>query len=106
MASYTITDAETLLQVKAHVIRYWEQEVPLVKSGRDNNGRRVYSGRDMQILLRLKHLLHDRRFTIEGAKQELLRELTDDSQDMRSLISVLRSELLELYYYLNERRRS
>ena len=104
MAAYTMADAESLLQVKAHVIRYWEQEIPLIQSKRDNYGRRFYSNRDMQILLRLKHLLHVRRFTMEGAKQELYRELTGDDQDIRSKLSILRSELMELYFYLKERR--
>ena len=105
MATYTIADVEELLQVKAHVIRYWEQEIPLIQSTRDNNGRRLYSNRDMQILLRLKHLLYVRRFTLEGAKQELYRELTDNSQDLRSIIAMLRSELLDMFFNLNERQR-
>ena len=104
MAAYTIADAESLLQVKAHVIRYWEQEIPLIQSKRDNYGRRLYSNRDIQILLRLKHLLHVRRFTMEGARQELYRELTGDDQNIRSQLSLLRSELMELYFHLKEKR--
>ena len=104
MAAYTIADAESLLQVKAHVIRYWEQEIPLIQSKRDNYGRRLYSNRDMQLLLRLKHLLHVRRFTLEGARQELYRELTGNDQNIRSQLSILRSELMELYFHLKERR--
>ena len=104
MAAYTIADAESLLGVKAHVIRYWEQEIPLIQSKRDTYGRRLYSSREMQILFRLKHLLHDRRFTIEGARKELYQELTDKNQDLRGHLSMLRSELMELYFYLKERR--
>ena len=100
-----MADAENLLQVKAHVIRYWEQEIPLIQSKRDSYGRRVYSSREMQILFRLKHLLHVRRFTLEGARQELYRELTDNNQDIRSRLSVLRSELMELYFFLKEKRK-
>jgi DNA-binding transcriptional MerR regulator len=103
MSVYTMTDARELLDVKPHVIRYWEQEIPLIQGGKDNYGRRVYSNRDMQILLRLKHLLYNRRFTIEGAKEELYRELTGNSQDLRSRISELRSELLDLYFFVKDR---
>ena len=105
MAVYTIADAESLLRVKAHVIRYWEKEIPLIQSSRDNYGRRLYSSRELQILFRLKHLLHVRRFTLEGARQELYHELTDNNQDLRSRLSALRSELMELYFFLKERRR-
>ncbi|MDR0312331.1 MAG: MerR family transcriptional regulator [Treponema sp.] len=104
MAVYTIANVEELLQVKAHVIRYWEQEIPLIQSSKDINGRRLYSSRDMEIFLRLKHLLYERRFTIEGAKEELYKELTGQTQDLRSSISMLRSELLELHAFLKERR--
>ena len=99
-----MSHARELLQVKAHVIRYWEQEIPLIQSSKDNYGRRLYSARDMQILLRLKHLLYQRRFTLEGAREELYRELTGESQDLRSGISVLRSELMDLYFFLKERK--
>jgi len=104
MAVYTMSEARDLLGVKPHVIRYWEQEIPLIQSSKDNYGRRIFSGRDMQILLRLKHLLYNRRFTIEGAKEELYRELTDNTQNLRSRISQLRSELLDLYFFLKERK--
>lgn len=104
MAVYTISDAEELLKVKAHVIRYWEKEIPLIQSSKDTYGRRLYSNRDIQILLRLKYLLHIRRFTIEGAREELLRELTGTDQDLSSQISVLRSQLLDLYFFLKEKR--
>ena len=103
MAVYTIGDAEGLLQVKAHVIRYWEKEIPLIQSSKDTYGRRLFSGRDMQILFRLKHLLYARRFTIEGAREELLRELTGNNQDLRSQISVLRSQLMDLYFSIKEK---
>ena len=104
MAVYTMTNAGELLGVKPYVIRYWEQEIPLIQGGKDNYGRRVYSGRDMQILFRLRHLLYNRRFTIEGAKEELYRELTGKNQDLRSQITQLRSELLDLYFFLKERK--
>jgi DNA-binding transcriptional MerR regulator len=97
VASYTIADAQRLLKVKAHVIRYWEQEVPLLQPEKDLNGRKLYSSRDLQILLRLKYLLYECHFTLEGAREQLYRELAGDHQDLRGSISALRSELLDLY---------
>ena len=105
MAVYTMTHAGELLGVKPHVIRYWEQEIPLIKSSKDNYGRRLYSGKDMQILLRLKHLLYNRRFTLEGAREELYREMTGSDQDLRAGITQLRSELVQLYFMLKETAR-
>ncbi|MDR1899404.1 MAG: MerR family transcriptional regulator [Treponema sp.] len=97
MASYMIRDLERLLRVKNHVIRYWEKEIPLIQPKKDAFGRHSYSDRDLQIFLRLKHLLHERHFTLEGAREELYRELSGERQDLRAAMAALRSELLRLY---------
>jgi DNA-binding transcriptional MerR regulator len=97
-AFYTIGDAERILKVKDHVLRYWEKEIPLISPAKDDYGRRHYSDRDLQILFRVKYLIYTRRFTIEGAKEQLYRELSGDYQDLRAMISSLRSELLSLYF--------
>jgi DNA-binding transcriptional MerR regulator len=102
MASYSISDLERLLRVKGHVIRYWEKEIPLIQPVRDTHGRRVYSDRDMQLLVRLKYLLYERRFTVDGARDQLYRELTGGHQDLRAGISALRSELLSLFFRVDD----
>ena len=102
MASYSIGDVERLLRVKAHVIRYWEKEIPLIQPVKDTNGRRMFRDRDLQILFRLKYLLYDRRFTIEGARDQLYRELSGEYQDLRGCISALRSELLDLVFFIHK----
>ena len=98
MASYSISDLERLLKVKDYVIRYWEKEIPLIQPVRDKNGRRVYSDRDLQLFIRLKYLLHDRRFTVDGARAQIYRELAGGHQDLRACVSALRSELLSLFF--------
>jgi DNA-binding transcriptional MerR regulator len=100
MDGYTIGDVERLLGVRAHVVRYWDKEIPLLQPKKDHSGKRIYSGRDLQILLRLKYLLYDRRFTIEGARDELFRERAGN-QDLRAQIDALRSDLAELYFLVN-----
>ena len=102
MVSYSIGDIERLLRVKVHVIRYWEKEIPLIQPVKDMYGRRAYSDRDLQIFFRLKYLLYERRFTLEGAKAQLYRELAGENQDLRGRISALRSELLELFFLVHK----
>jgi DNA-binding transcriptional MerR regulator len=97
MASYSIGDLERLLRVKNHVIRYWEKEIPLIQPAKDTYGRRRYRDRDLQLLSRLKYLLYERRFTIEGAKAQLYLELSGENQDLRAGISALRSQLFALF---------
>jgi DNA-binding transcriptional MerR regulator len=98
MASYHIGEVERLLGVKSHTLRYWEKEVPLLQPRKDAFGRRAYSGRDVSLLLRLKHLLYERRFTIEGAREQLLLERSGGRQDLRALADSVRSELVAAYF--------
>ncbi|MDR1318939.1 MAG: MerR family transcriptional regulator [Treponema sp.] len=103
MKSYTAADAARLLRVKIHVIRYWEREIPLIQPKKDYRGKRLYSDRGLQLLLRLKYLLYERHFTVEGAREELYRELSDNRQDLRARLAALRSQLLELYFTIREK---
>jgi DNA-binding transcriptional MerR regulator len=105
MASYSISDLERLLRVRSYVIRYWEKEIPLIQPTRDTLGRRVYSDRDLELLVRLKYLLYERRFTIEGARAQLYREIAGGNQDLRAIISALRTELLSLFFMVRDSSR-
>jgi DNA-binding transcriptional MerR regulator len=104
MTGYTVGDAERFLGLKVHVIRYWERAVPLVQPKRDSVGRRRYSNRDLQILLRLKYLIRKRHFTLEGARDQIFRELSGDYQDLRSQIAALRADLVDLYFLVHSRK--
>jgi DNA-binding transcriptional MerR regulator len=98
VASYSIGEAERLLGVRAHVIRYWEKEVSLIQPRKDLSGRKKYSGRDLRLLLRLKHLLYRRRFTIEGAREQLLREMSGLDSEARAELEQIRFELMDLFF--------
>ena len=101
MTSYSLSDVERLLKVKAHVIRYWEKEIPLIQPEKNNYGRRMYRDKDLQIFSRLKYLLYVRRFTLEGAREQLYLELAGEHQDLRGQISSLRSELLDIFSHIS-----
>jgi DNA-binding transcriptional MerR regulator len=98
MNKYTNSDLEKLLGEKGHIIRYWEKAIPIIQPQKDGSGKFVYSTRDVQMLLRVKHLINTRKFTIEGARDALLNELSGDKQDIKSEIEALRSELLNIYF--------
>ena len=103
MAVYGIRDVERLLKVKVHVLRYWEQEIPLIQPRKDVAGKLRYSSRDLQIFLRLKYLLYNRHFTVDGAREELFREVAGEQQDLRAQIAALRSELVDLCFLINNK---
>ena len=55
---YTIGQIEDLTGVKAHVLRYWEEVVPGFTPRKDMSGRRLYSQREVDLILRLKYLIN------------------------------------------------
>jgi len=91
---YTIGQIARLLGVKTHVLRYWEQEIPLVAPRKDVSGRRVYTEREAELLLRLKHLLYNDRYTIEGARERIWLDLNPPQEGVEARIAAVRRELL------------
>jgi len=68
---YSIREAAELTDLQPHVLRYWETEFKDLKPKKNRAGNRVYREQDIELILEIKKLLHDQRFTIEGARQEL-----------------------------------
>ena len=74
----------------------WEQEIGLLSPSKDLGGRRVYTLADLQLLFRIKYLIQERKFTVEGAAQRLLEEMGGESADAKARIHGVRAELLRL----------
>jgi len=53
------------------VLRYWESEFPSIRPQKSKSNQRLYKRRDVEAVLAIKHLLYDRKYTIEGARKEL-----------------------------------
>lgn len=60
--------------VKPFVLRYWETEFPELQPAKGSGGQRTYSRADVELILRIKHLLYEERFTVAGAKKRLAEE--------------------------------
>jgi DNA-binding transcriptional MerR regulator len=101
---YTIGEVSQLLGVKQHVIRYWEEEVPFIAPKKSKSGRRVYTDRELQLLLRLKHLLYEKRYTIEGARQRIWKEKASTRADLTARIAAVRSDLLSVWEKLKGKK--
>lgn len=71
---FKIGEAALLCAVKPYVLRYWETEFRTVKPSKTRSQQRLYRRKDVELLLKIRHLLYDQRFTIEGARSRL-REL-------------------------------
>jgi UDP-N-acetylglucosamine/UDP-N-acetylgalactosamine diphosphorylase len=95
MKSWSIGEVARVLGVKAHVIRYWESELPLLSPRKGLSGRREYSGNEIRLLLKFRHLLYDRKFTIEGAKRRLWEELAAGEPDTAARFAMIRADLID-----------
>ena len=71
---FKIGEVSDLLGVEPYVLRYWETEFPVLSPKKSGTGHRLYRRKDVELLLRIKHLLYEKRFTIEGARQSLQAE--------------------------------
>ena len=71
---FRIGEVSDILGVEPYVLRYWETEFPSLSPKKARSGHRLYRRRDVELLLQIKHLLYEKRFTIEGARQTLLGE--------------------------------
>lgn len=74
---FKIGEVSEILDVEPYVLRYWESEFKILKPTRTRARQRLYHKRDLELLLEIKHLLYDEKFTIAGAKKRL--------QEMRKL---------------------
>ena len=71
---FRIGELSRIAGVPAYVLRFWETEFSGIRPKRTETGRRLYRKKDVELVLRIKHLLYTRKFTIQGARQHLKRK--------------------------------
>jgi DNA-binding transcriptional MerR regulator len=94
---FTIGEVSELCAVKAHVLRYWEQEFPQLKPVKRRGNRRYYQHQDVILIRQIRSLLYDRGYTIGGARQQLSGEVAQvDASQSQQIVHQVRLELEEL----------
>jgi DNA-binding transcriptional MerR regulator len=68
---FSIGEVCELTDLKPHVLRYWESQFRFLSPAKNRSGNRVYQRREIELILLVKHLLYDEKYTIEGARQKL-----------------------------------
>lgn len=77
---FKIGEVCEIVDVQAHVLRYWETEFPMLSPQKNRSGQRSYRRRDVEIALRIKELLYQDQYTIAGARKKLQSELRESSR--------------------------
>lgn len=67
---YKIGEVSRIADVEPYVLRYWETEFPFVRPRKNKSGQRVYVKKDLELILQIKKLLHQERYTIEGVRKK------------------------------------
>ncbi len=68
---YSISEVSKITGLEQYVLRYWESEFEQLRPAKNRAGNRIYTNRDIKLILYIKKLLRDERYTIEGAKMVL-----------------------------------
>ena len=105
MELYTIGEVCKLLDVKPHVLRYWEQEFDVINPRKDRGGKRQYSKADLNYLIRIRHLLYEEKYTIDGAKEKIWAEISADGSDVMAAVRSLRETLVDLSMKIDDMKK-
>lgn len=71
---FRIGEVARLTEIQPYILRYWESEFPLLQPKKSGTGQRLYRKRDIEIIVKIKELLYDQRYTIAGARRRLQEE--------------------------------
>lgn len=103
---YKIGEVAEVAGVRTSVLRFWETEFPFLKPVKSSSGQRLYSKNEVDLVLQVKRLLYDEKFTIEGVKKRITtkgklvktEDLIDSvaDTDYSEVLKTIRLELKEL----------
>jgi DNA-binding transcriptional MerR regulator len=95
---YAISEVGELTDLEPHVLRFWQDKFDELQPRKNEAGRRTYTEEDVAVVRRIKQLLREERYTIEGARQVLARR--DEERDQ-----AFREELVEVRRFLMNLKR-
>ncbi|NWF49128.1 MAG: MerR family transcriptional regulator [Ignavibacteriaceae bacterium] len=115
---YSISEVSKITEIEQYVLRYWETEFEQLKPQKNRAGNRIYTNKDIQLILHIKGLLRNKKYTIEGAKKILEdyspdqtttideKEVLSENQNIRPEVkkdkSSLKKDLEEIKNFLEE----
>ena len=99
---WPIGEVAEQMGVNTSLIRYWEKEFGTIRPKRTGRGDRLYTTKDIDLLKRIKHLVKDQGFTLQGAREQLRRgpdegaEASSPQDDIRQRLLEIRDGLIRL----------
>ena len=96
---YSIGEVSKMVGLKSYVLRYWETEFKQLSPPKNRAGNRTYRQKDIDLILKIKDLLHGRKFTIEGARSVVSENVSRNKpaeKINKNIIKQLKNELNEI----------
>ncbi len=84
---YRIGDVSKISGIEPYVLRYWESEFPFIKPRKSVSGQRVYTKKEIELILQIKRLLYEEKYTIEGVRKKFEEMKNNKRQSYRTLSS-------------------
>jgi DNA-binding transcriptional MerR regulator len=94
---FQIGEVGRLVGIEPYVLRYWEKEFPALAPRKSGNGRRLYRRKDVELLIEIKQLLYEKRYTIEGARKHLESQARQARRERASKPGAARMEQASLF---------
>ena len=91
---YSIGQVSDLLDVKPHILRYWERCIPLISPRKNAYGRRVYGSYEVNLVFRVRHLLNQDRYTVDSVCLRLWQDTEQVDPQLRAGLAEIRDDLV------------
>ena len=91
---YSISEVSEITKLKAYVLRYWETEFSHLSPPKNRAGNRTYRQKDIEIILKIKDLLYNKKYTIDGARNCLKDKDLDGSSNNNSAANLDKNKII------------
>ena len=100
---YSIGEVSKIVKLKSYVLRYWETEFKQLSPPKNRAGNRTYRQKDIDIILEIKDLLYNKKFTIEGARTLIgSKNISNDNSVQKDYLMKIKLELQKIKRIINE----
>tara|TARA_Y100001980_G_C14482600_1_gene260830 strand:- start:52 stop:405 length:354 start_codon:yes stop_codon:yes gene_type:complete len=108
---YSISEVSEITGLKAYVLRYWETEFSQLNPPKNRAGNRTYRQKDIEVILKIKDLLYQKKYTIDGArnflkeKENVVKSANEsglDNEEVRVTLSKIKNELKDILLIISK----
>ncbi len=94
---YYIGEVSKIVELPAHIIRFWEKELSFIKPLRDQKGHRIYTERDIEKINRIKFLVYNEGYKIKGVKRKLREKpIKEEANDTKKFLQDILRDIKEI----------